>query len=138
MNIQVTTDCWQTLQQSIDQVSAAGGGRVSVECNINNAHTIYLKSNVELHIAHSAVITGSADYHDYDDFNPPELCGIKPEKYNLALVAAVNADNIAITGSGTLAIPGVKFYDESTFSGRFFAKPATPRPRILHLVDCNR
>ena len=137
MNIQVTTDCWRTLQESIDQVSAAGGGRVSVECNISNAHTIYLKSNVELHIAHNAVITGSADYRDYDDFNPPELCGIKPEKYNLALIAAVNVSNIAITGSGTLAIPGVKFYDESTFNGRFFAKPATPRPRILHLVDCN-
>ena len=137
MEKHVSCDCWQTLQQSIDAVSAAGGGKVVVECNINNAHTIYLKSNVELHIAHNCTITGSADHHDYDDFNPPELCNIKPEKYNHTLIAAVNENNIAITGSGTLAIPGVKFYDESTFKGRFFAKPATPRPRILHLVDCN-
>lgn len=137
MEIKITQDSYQALQQAINEVSANGGGRVSVECCINNAHTIYLKSNVELHIAHNAVITGSADHRDYDDFNPPELCGIKPEKYNHTLIAAVNAGNIAITGSGTLAIPGVKFYDESTFNGRFFAKPATPRPRILHLVDCS-
>ena len=50
MEKHVSCDCWQTLQQSIDAVSAAGGGKVVVECNINNAHTIYLKSNVELHI----------------------------------------------------------------------------------------
>ena len=136
MEIKVTSDCWQALQQAIDQVSAAGGGRVSVECSISSSHTIYLKNNVELHLAHNVVISGSADYHDYDDFNPPELCNIKPENYNHTLIAAVNASNIAITGSGTIAIPGVKFYDESTFSGRYFAKPTTPRPRILHLVDC--
>ena len=132
----VNKDCWQTLQQAIDEVSANGGGRVSVTGNISNAHTIFLKSGVELHLMHNVSITGSADYNDYVDFNPPELCNIKPEKFNHTLIAAVNADNIAITGDGTLEIPGVKFYDEKS-GGRFFAKPATPRPRILHLVDCN-
>lgn len=139
MNIVIEQNDWSLLQNAIDQVSSAGGGKVTVACNISDSHTIFLKDNVELHLAHGSGITGSEKWEDYTDFRPPELGGLAPEKSNCTLLAAVNARNIAVTGPGTLACPGQKFYDttQTSYGGRFYAKPLTPRPRILHLVDCS-
>ncbi|MBO4512120.1 MAG: hypothetical protein J5746_05100, partial [Victivallales bacterium] len=139
MNITIEQNDWRLVQQAIDQVSEAGGGCVTVATRVSEAHTIFMKSNVWLNLENGCGITGSNDYHDYVDFRPDEQGGIAPEKSNCTLVAGVNAHNIAITGAGTLECPGVKFYDENNmgYGGRFFAKPPTPRPRLLHLVNCN-
>ncbi len=139
MNITIEQNDWRLVQQAIDQVSEAGGGCVTVATRITDSHTIFMKSNVRLHLENGCGIFGSADYHDYVDFRPDELGGLAPEKSNCTLVAGLNASNIAITGAGTLECPGVKFYDENSkgYGGRFFTKPPTPRPRILHLVNCN-
>ena len=138
MNITIEQNDWRLVQQAINQVSEAGGGCVSVATFVTEAHTIFMKSNVRLHLENGCGIAGTADYHDYVDFRPDELGGLAPEKSNCTLVAGVNANNIAITGAGKLECPGVKFYDEnSKCYGRFFAKPPTPRPRLLHLVNCN-
>ncbi|MBR6374310.1 MAG: right-handed parallel beta-helix repeat-containing protein, partial [Victivallales bacterium] len=138
MNITIGQNDWRLVQQAITQVSEAGGGCVTVATQVTEAHTIFMKSNVRLHLENGCGITGSADYHDYVDFRPDEQGGLAPEKSNCTLVAGVNAHNIAITGAGTLECPGPEFYDKnSTSYGRFFAKPPTPRPRLLHLVNCN-
>ncbi len=139
MNITIEQNDWRLVQQAIDQVSEAGGGCVTVATRVTEARTIFMKSNVRLHLENGCGMTGSADYRDYVDFRPEELGGLAPEKSNCTLVAGVNAHNIAITGAGTLECPGVRFYDENSrgYGGRFFAKPPTPRPRLLHLVNCN-
>ncbi len=139
MNIIIEKNDWTLVQNAIDQVSESGGGCVTVACRVTDAHTIFMKSNVRLHLENGCGIAGSADYNDYYDFRPPELGGLAPEKSNCALVVALKQSGVSITGAGTLECPGPAFYDTSNgnFWGRFYAKPPTPRPRILHFVDCS-
>lgn len=79
----------RVLQALIDKVSAQGGGRVIVPPGNFLTGSIFLKSNVELHLEAGAALLGPFDRNEYvSDFDRP------------ALVAAVNQRNVAISGKG--------------------------------------
>src|SRR5690606_36091329 len=92
------------IQQAIDQVAAAGGGRVVVPAGRYLTGTIWLRDHIELHLAHGSVLVGSPDR---DDYNPDDhLYADQPlasEWVSVAhLVIGVGLDDIAITGTGTI------------------------------------
>ena len=87
------TSKWQA---AIDQASAAGGGVVSVPAGDHHIGMLFLKSNVELRLEKGARLMASGNSKD---FEAPTgvVCG-NP----CAVIAAVCATNIAVTGEGEI------------------------------------
>lgn len=135
MNIIVTEKEGAAIQRAIDAVHAAGGGVVSLEQGLYHTGTIYLKSNIELHLPAGCCLRGSADWRDYDDFDHPEQ-PVTPEGSRKCLIAAADAENISITGRGEINGQGPLFYDQNVKPGHFFAKPPHPRPRMIQFFNC--
>mgnify|MGYP003297418542 CR=1 FL=1 len=96
------TDCTAAIQKAIDAAAEAGGGRVVVPAAEKPymSYTLYLKSNVELHLEKDAVLEGSPRTNDYPGVELP--CS---EGRWMAVVMAVGATNVAVTGEGELQCP---------------------------------
>ena len=95
-------DALLVLQEAIDSCAARGGGRVVAHGGCYDLNgTLHLKSNVNLHLEEEALLLFSGRG---DDFLPPvrtrwegtELMG------RSAMVYACDAENVAITGRGTI------------------------------------
>ncbi len=128
----------EAIQKAIDACYAGGGGRVILESGIYLSQTIYLKSNVELHICADAKLQGSTNPEDYTDFTAPGFLHENAAEGNSkALICASGAENIAITGEGEINGVGPTFYNTDITSGQiFYGKPDIPRPRMVILYDC--
>ncbi len=88
-----TTPSATAIQQAIDHCTATGGGTVTVPPGTFLADkTIYLKSNVNLHLQQGAVILG----------------GTNPKAFSAGLIYANKIENAAITGPGTINGQGFK------------------------------
>ena len=123
------------IQSAIDAASAVGGGRVVLESAVYPSGTLYLKSNVELHLPEGAVIRGGDRAADYDDVVDPRI-GKRPEKSDKVFIACLFQTNVCISGKGVIDGQGVKFYDTTKFKWGMYAKPASPRPRMIEFVGC--
>ena len=106
------------LQQAIDHCAETGGGMVTVPVGTYLTTTLYLKSNVNLHIRKGAVILGSTD--------PQAYPGAPGRTGGAALIQADSIRNAAITGLGTINGQGFKKYFPT--SG--------PRFRNIRLYKC--
>ena len=94
------TDASDAFTRAIAEANRAGGGRVVVPEGVFLTGAIHLKSNVNLHIAKGATIRFSPDPNQY----PIVLTrfeGLECMNYS-AFVYALDQENIAITGEGTL------------------------------------
>ncbi len=127
----------EAIQKSIDAAAAHGGGRVVVPAGVHDVTSIRLRSHVELHLEKGAVLRGSARSEDYFDF-PKDVCSITPENSAKIFVYAWDAEDISITGEGTIEGQGPLFFDRSRLhrEGRFWEKPKVPRPRMIQFVRC--
>lgn len=90
------------IQKAIDTCSQNGGGRVYVPTGTFSTGTLVIKNDVNLHLEKDAVLLGSKAFpNDY-----PQLNAATEERYGhylrYALIFAQKANNIAITGEGTL------------------------------------
>ena len=128
-------DVEEDIQQRIDAAAEKGGGRVILEAGVHRAGTIYLRSNVELHLERGAVLMGSANWRDYDDVDDPRI-GKTPERLKKAFLAAIGCTNVVLSGEGTIDGQGVRFYDTKVRDGAMFGKPPHPRPRMAEFVAC--
>lgn len=124
------------VQQAIDAAHGAGGGRVVLEPGVYRGGSLWLQSNVELHLSAGARLVGSSRAEDYDDFDDPRLGARQPENSRKFLIGARDAENIAITGPGEINGSGPEFYDRTVQPGGFYAKPAWPRPRMVQFFRC--
>lgn len=126
-----------SIQAAIDFASSRGGGRVVLDQGDYVSGSIYLKDNVTLHIEKDAVLLGSLNPYDY----------IKdPDAKWTALVLAVKADNIGISGEGMIDgrgfDVGVRFVD-FVHMGLIDDKLGndrvneTIRPENIHMYLCN-
>ena len=94
------TDASTALKSAIVACSAAGGGRVVVPAGEWLTGAIYLKSNVNLHVAEGATLRWSFDLAQYPVvFTRWE--GTECMNYS-AFIYAYGEENIAVTGRGTL------------------------------------
>ncbi len=83
----------RTLQRAIDHVNENGGGRLVFQVGNYVTGSIYLKSNVTLHLEPGATLLGSTNPLDYV---------IDPTVKWSAMIFAINQENIGITGQGTI------------------------------------
>jgi len=96
------TDDTTALQNAIDTCNAAGGGTVVLPPGVYVSGTIRLLSHVRLHLEAGAVLKGSPDVSRY---------GMLGEDWGVGLVFAHLADNVAITGDGTIDGSGASFLE---------------------------
>ncbi|MDA3865866.1 MAG: glycosyl hydrolase family 28 protein [Salinivirgaceae bacterium] len=99
----------EAIQSAIDNCFEGGGGEVIVPPGVFYTGTIFLKSNVYLHLMPGAVLQGSynpADYPEHNILSHKKFGTITHDgqwvKYMKALVIADNVQNIGIIGQGTI------------------------------------
>ena len=80
-----------SIQKGIDYISENGGGRLVFYVGRYLTGTIYLKSNVTIHLEEGAILVGSVNPFDYD------------RNYNwTAMIFALDQHDIGITGKGVI------------------------------------
>ncbi len=127
----------KAIQTAIDKAHEQGGGRVVVPAGSFLSGSIVLKSGVELHLEKKATILGSINQHDY----------LKLNRWK-GLVMADSANQIAITGKGTLDGQGAPlalsidslFYIGELDSIDYKFPEMRPkwylRPQVIEFVKC--
>ncbi len=102
----------QTIQRALDACSAQRGGRVVLRAGQHGSGTIYLRSHVTLHLEKDAILLGSPNVAEYGTKagNPGAriMMGI-----GTGLVFAEGAEDIAITGEGTIDGNGRSFWKKA-------------------------
>jgi hypothetical protein len=89
------------IEKAIEACNEAGGGRVLVPEGDWLTGAIHLRSHVNLHIVEGAVVHFSNDLEDYLPVVHVRCEGVEAYNYS-PLIYAPHAENIAITGRGTL------------------------------------
>lgn len=89
------TLCTELIQNAIDECSISGGGKVIVPAGRFLTGTLFLRNNVNLYLESGAVLLGSTRIEDY-----------KPD----VLIRGQDAENISITGYGTIDGQGSSFW----------------------------
>ncbi len=80
-----------SIQKAIDHIHENGGGRLVFEVGRYVTGSIYLKSNVTLHLNEGAILVGSLNPFDYNR-----------HAYWTAMIFAYDQKNIGITGQGVI------------------------------------
>lgn len=110
------------IQYAIDSLSKAGGGRIIIPEGTFPLGTIYLKDDIELYLSEGAELLGSLDLtKDYSD---------------RALICAKKANNIRISGKGTINGHSDSEYYKSQFETGLFKNNDNLRPFGIYLEDC--
>ncbi len=116
------------LQRAIDTCAERGGGRVTVPAGTYLTGTVLIKGGVRLHLAKGATLLGSvtiADYRNVDVFRD----GTGAE-LGYAMVAAVDAENVALEGEGVIDGRGKQLLETLPRNERF------KRPLLVRFVRC--
>lgn len=95
-----TTINTTAIQKAIDECYNNGGGTVIIPAGQFITGTILLKDNVTLHVEEGAQLIGSDNPMDYISIDP--FTDATGQVRGKCLVGAEGADNIAITGQGTI------------------------------------
>ena len=104
----------KAIQAAIDACGAAGGGTVVVPAGTIVTGTIWLRSHVELHLQHGAVLQASPDLDDYNrnDAYAQNWSSGREEWNGAHLILAVEVEDVAITGTGSIDGNGTVFFAE--------------------------
>ncbi len=81
----------RSIQKAIDHIHENGGGRLVFDVGRFVTGTIYMKSNVTIHLEEGAILLGSLNPFDYDR-----------NRYWTAMIFAYDQENIGITGKGVI------------------------------------
>ncbi|MGJ1384698.1 RICIN domain-containing protein [Sphingobacterium spiritivorum] len=114
------------IQRAIDSCAASGGGLVVVPAGDFLSGTVHLKTGVTLHVQSGGTLWGSPRVSDYP-------LNTSPYHYlnNRALVYAKDANNIGISGTGTIDGQG----GSSEFQNG--GKEDGMRPKIIEFANCD-
>jgi polygalacturonase len=123
-----TTLNTKALQAAIDQCSIAGGGTVLLSGGTYLTGTLYLKSNVTLHLDAGATLLASGNIADYPTDTHRTM--YKDEKHmDRCFLFARDAQNIAIEGRGVIDGQGKLFPNAGD--------PVKNRPMLVRFLNCS-
>ena len=88
------------IQKASDTCHSRGGGRVIIPAGTFITGSLFLRSNVDLHLSPGAVLESSLNLADFR---------IKNRTYGM--IYCEDATRVAITGSGTIHARGIDFYE---------------------------
>lgn len=124
-------DATERLQRLIDDISAAGGGRLTLQRGEHVCGGIRLRTGVELHLSEGAILKPIPDYERYAHMRVDSVA----EDSDRAMFVAVNETEIRITGPGTIDAGGSAFIaGDLPEMGTWM--PNRLRPRVLVLDRC--
>lgn len=116
------TDNTSIIQAAIDECSNAKGGMVIVPAGDFITRTLFMKSDVNLHLELGAVLLGNTTIKTYLNVN---------EK-TPAILFAQHAENISVTGLGTINGQG----QHPSFQQGEEMKGGLRRPKCIYFIDC--
>ncbi len=126
-----TTKDTKAIQSAIDDCAKSGGGTVKLDHGTFLSGPIVLKSNITLDLAKGATLFGSPDHADYPAKTEFRAPGTQ------SLVSATNAQNVAITGSGTIDGNGESWWAEArAHRGSGIVGTVQFRPRLVVFDHC--
>lgn len=126
-----TTKNTKAIQAAIDDCAKAGGGTVKLSGGVFVSGPIVLKSNTTLDLDKGTTLLGSPDHADYPDKTEFRAPGTQ------SLVSATNAQNLAITGSGTIDGNGESWWAEARATHNAGVVGAVKfRPRLVVFDHC--
>lgn len=128
-----TTHDTRALQSAIDACAAKGGGKVVLAGGTFLSGPLVLKSNIDLDIAAGATLLGSTNHDDY-----PEITEFR-NPGRQSLLSAKDANNISITGGGTIDGAGQSWWAEarSHRDHGVMGEANVFRPRLIVFDHCN-
>lgn len=98
----------KAFEKAVEILNEAGGGTLYVPAGEYQTCSIILKSNITLYLEAGAVLQYYDDRFKYDTILIPYIG--KPMKMFTPLIYAENAENVAVTGSGTINGHGEKWW----------------------------
>jgi polygalacturonase len=101
--------CSELINKTIEQAASEGGGTLYFPAGQYLTGPIYMKSNITLNVEAGALIRFSDDFEDYLPFMKVRWEGVFMNSF-APLINAQNAENITITGRGTLDGQGEKWW----------------------------
>lgn len=125
------------IQKAIDDCHSKGGGRVVFPAGKYLSGTIVIKGGITLQLDKNAVILGSTNTEDYQNIDPfTDGLGVD---VGWALLVAVDAKNIGITGEGAIDGQGAKLKAQQILTDtRPEGQRWGRRPFLLRLVRCEK
>ncbi len=116
------------IQTAIDRCSQAGGGRVLIPAGSFKTGSLFLRSNVDLHLENGAVLYGSTDIADYTPVQT-DYVSLRTHTPTIQLIYADGVSNVSISGGGTIdgrgrAFPKLSWNDEGI-----------TRPHLLRFIN---
>lgn len=120
------------INKAVEACYNSGGGRVVVPAGIFRTGTIVLKDNVELYLSLGSTLLASIDRNDFPLQPQPSYRSLKDPGGWRALIYALEANHIAVTGLGTIDGNGAKQEPGPK------AKPndLDGRPRNILFISC--
>lgn len=97
----------KAIQSAIDECTKAGGGTVSIDGGTFVSGTLLLKDNVTLHVTENTTLMGSVNPNDYPVVDP--FIDATGQFRGQCLIGAIDVQNVAITGKGTINGQGEMF-----------------------------
>lgn len=121
----------QSIQKCIDDCHIKGGGKIIIPKGKYLIASLRLYSNMTLYLESGAILLGSKDYQDYEDFKVPTTIQYLyddyyigawhlPKYYFYAMITAFQAENIKVIGEPGSIIDGSDVFDangEEAFRG---------------------
>lgn len=121
------------INNAVEACYKSGGGRVVVPAGIFRTGTIVLKDNVELYLEPGSTLSASIDKIDFPLQAQPSFHSLKDAGGWRALIYAMNANHIAVTGFGTIDGNGaLQQPGPNAKTGDMDG-----RPRNLLFISCN-
>ena len=119
------TDDTAVIQKGIDTCFQNGGGSVILSDGIYVSGTLYLKSNVRLHITESAVLLASGEIEKYGTDTHYNRYRNEPDMDQCFLYAQ-DQENITLTGGGMILGNAEAFPNEGSIY----------RPMMMRFLRC--
>lgn len=121
------------LQQMIDEVAAAGGGRIVIPAGIYRCGTIRMCSRLEIEMESGAVLRGSSDLADY----PEQSWGHNKDRQPHHFILAEDCEEVTWRGGIVEGSGRAFWHPEPSPSGWFREKSRRPSP-MLEWRRCRR
>ncbi|MCW0975838.1 MULTISPECIES: glycoside hydrolase family 28 protein [Pantoea] len=121
------------LQRAMDQIAAAGGGRLTLPAGRYRSGCLNLPSDFELHLEAGAVLIASQRLADYQAVQALSCA----EKSHNVLLYALGQRNITISGTGRIDGDGEAWFAAER-DEQGYRLPRADRPRIIVFEDCEQ
>ena len=119
------------IQSAIDACAKDEGGTVRLSAGAYLSAPIVLRSNITLHLDKGATLLGSPDHADYPAITQFRAPGLQ------ALLSATNANNVSITGEGTIDGNGESWWIMArSIKDAGVLGNDHPRPRLVVFDHC--